>query len=236
MNALITGAGSGIGLSIVNELLNKGYTVDGISRNCPNVNINKNHFEKYTHYSLDLCLTDNVENFLDKNKNNYNLLIHCAGEYLSDSELTALKARKLFLKLSDLHAGSFIHLAYGLKGKIRKGGQIIGISSNLTYRVNTHSMCYASSKGSLDVICRYLANYVGPDVMVNSIKLGLVKTAMSSGVFEDDLLISEIIDKTPLKAIADPAMVAKQIIGFAETNVWITGQSITADGGNSLTW
>jgi NAD(P)-dependent dehydrogenase (short-subunit alcohol dehydrogenase family) len=91
---------------------------------------------------------------------------------------------------------------------------------------------YAASKGALDSLTKSLAVELAPDVRVNAVLPGLVKTNMASSTLDSDNA-AEILKKYPLGLgdVADVAALVKFVI--SDEARWITGQHLIVDGGRT---
>jgi NAD(P)-dependent dehydrogenase (short-subunit alcohol dehydrogenase family) len=92
---------------------------------------------------------------------------------------------------------------------------------------------YAASKGALDSLTKSLAVELAPDVRVNAVLPGLVKTAMASSTLDGSENAAEILKKYPLGVgeVADVASLVKFLI--SDDAKWITGQHLIVDGGRT---
>jgi 3-oxoacyl-[acyl-carrier protein] reductase len=114
----------------------------------------------------------------------------------------------------------------------RGGGQIINVSSIAGYLGWGSSIPYSVSKAAIINLTRALALSQGPEIRVNSVAPGVVKTRWT-GVFEKDFERKHL-EATPLKRVAEPEDVALAIFGLA-INPYVTGKTLVVDGGRTLT-
>jgi NAD(P)-dependent dehydrogenase (short-subunit alcohol dehydrogenase family) len=75
---------------------------------------------------------------------------------------------------------------------------------------------------------------LAPDVRINSILPGGVKTALTSHIFEDEELVNKMEASYPLGlgTSCDIAGVVEFLL--SDKSCWITGQQITVDGGRTV--
>lgn len=92
---------------------------------------------------------------------------------------------------------------------------------------------YAASKGAIDSLTRSLAVELAPDVRVNAVLPGLVRTSMASSTLNDSEHLAEISKKYPLGLgeVADVAALVKFLV--SDEARWITGQHLIVDGGRT---
>ncbi|MBL8709682.1 MAG: SDR family oxidoreductase [Rhodospirillaceae bacterium] len=120
-----------------------------------------------------------------------------------------------------------------LRGKINPGGAIILLSSQSAYRGGWDD-AYNASKGGINTFIKSLAMKLAPDVRVIGIAPGIViGTRMTAGRQQNDL--ERIKETIPLKRFAEVGEVAAMtlsLLGPAGANV--TGAVIDMNGGNYL--
>ena len=109
------------------------------------------------------------------------------------------------------------------------GGLIVNITDIAAQKTWSKFPDYTVSKAALESLTKILARSFAPDVRVNAIAPGLVLPA-------DDFPPEEwnrLIERLPLKRPANVAEIASAF-EFLLSNEYITGQTITVDGGYSL--
>jgi NAD(P)-dependent dehydrogenase (short-subunit alcohol dehydrogenase family) len=92
---------------------------------------------------------------------------------------------------------------------------------------------YAASKGALDSLAKALAVELAPNVRVNAVLPGMVRTSMSSATLDDRAHIDDILKKYPLGFgdVADVAALVRFLV--SDEAKWITGQHFIVDGGRT---
>lgn len=92
---------------------------------------------------------------------------------------------------------------------------------------------YAASKGAIDSLTRSLAVELAPNVRVNAVLPGMVRTNMSSSTLDDREHVAEILKKYPLGFgdVADVAALVRFVV--SDEAKWITGQHLIVDGGRT---
>jgi NAD(P)-dependent dehydrogenase (short-subunit alcohol dehydrogenase family) len=113
------------------------------------------------------------------------------------------------------------------------GGSIINISSVGGLSVETSIGHYNVTKAALIHLTRTMAADLSPNVRVNSIAPGLVKTDLARALWEagEDAIAARL----PLKRLGVPEDIANAALFLASDMAsWITGQTLVVDGGALL--
>ena len=120
------------------------------------------------------------------------------------------------------------------------GGAIVNTTSNsaLPTGVEAGYSAYATMKGGLAVLTRYLAKELSPrGIRVNAVAPGPTRT----GFISDDVverfpeLIASLVDRTALGRLGDGDDVGKAIAALLSDDCgWITGEHIEVSGGFRL--
>jgi NAD(P)-dependent dehydrogenase (short-subunit alcohol dehydrogenase family) len=115
----------------------------------------------------------------------------------------------------------------------RKDGSIIIVSSIGGFRGSATLGVYGISKAADMQLARVLAGEYGPDnVRANVIAPGLVRTDFARALWEDPDNLKRRMSTAPLRRIAEPDEMAGAAIMLAsKAGSYITGQTITVDGG-----
>jgi 3-oxoacyl-[acyl-carrier protein] reductase len=113
---------------------------------------------------------------------------------------------------------------------------VINISSNAVSRKVPTASVYSATKAAVDKITEILARELGPkNIRVNAINPGGVETEglHSAGVIGSDFE-KEMIASTPLGRLGQPTDIAPVAVFLASADAgWLTGETITVDGGQS---
>lgn len=111
---------------------------------------------------------------------------------------------------------------------------IVYISSNISgFGAKAHSV-YGASKGALDAMMKSLAMELAPNIRVNSVLPGGVRTALTEHVFENEELINRLKETYPLGLGTTSDIYEAVKFLLSEEARWITGQQITVDGGRTV--
>jgi NAD(P)-dependent dehydrogenase (short-subunit alcohol dehydrogenase family) len=113
------------------------------------------------------------------------------------------------------------------------GGSIVNIASIGGLSVESTIGHYNVTKAALIHLTRTLAADLAPQVRVNAIAPGLVKTEFARALWEP--AEEAIAARMPLRRLGEPADVANAALFLvSDLGSWITGQTIVVDGGALL--
>ena len=111
-----------------------------------------------------------------------------------------------------------------------RGGSIVNIASIGAHRVEEGFAYYNVTKAALVHLTRHLANELAPDVRVNAVAPGVVKTDLSRALWESGE--AEAASRIPLGRLGTPADVARAVRFLVSDDAsWITGETLVIDGG-----
>src|SRR5690606_30013115 len=111
----------------------------------------------------------------------------------------------------------------------------IVLISSVAQQIGTKSsLSYTGSKGAMSAAGRVIANELSlQKIRVNTIEPGMVQTAMASEM--EDILSSEALEKDrkqyPLGYGTPEDVANAAIFLLSDASRWMTGQSLTIDGG-----
>jgi 3-oxoacyl-[acyl-carrier protein] reductase len=110
------------------------------------------------------------------------------------------------------------------------GGAIVNVASVAGRRPAPGIGIYGVTKATLIALTELLAVELAPDIRVNAVAPGVVKTAFARALYEKDE--DAAAARYPLKRLGVPEDVAG-IVAFllSEEASWITGETVVVDGG-----
>jgi NAD(P)-dependent dehydrogenase (short-subunit alcohol dehydrogenase family) len=139
--------------------------------------------------------------------------------------------------LYNVHFKGVFFLTQKLLPLINNGGRIVNISSGLTRMTFPGSSAYASMKGAVEVLSRYLARELGErGIAVNVVAPGAIATDFSGGMVRDNPDINKrVAGLTALGRVGLPEDIGPMIAALlSEDNRWINAQRIEVSGGMGL--
>lgn len=169
------------------------------------------------------------------NRDKLDYLINNAGQggYATIHQVT----EQLFDDLLNVHFKGVYFLTQKLLPYLNDGGGIVNISSGLTRVSVPGSSAYASLKGAVEVLTRYLAKELGPrKIRANVVAPGAILTDFGGGHLRNSEELRKMV--TGVTALGRPGE-AEDIGGVvaflcSEDARWVNGQRIEASGGMSL--
>jgi len=133
-------------------------------------------------------------------------------DYLINNAGTSL--HKNFVQMSEeeldvvynVHFKGVFFLTQKLLPLINDGGRIVNISSGLARFSIPGSSAYASMKGAVEVLTRYLAKELGPrGIVVNTVAPGAIATDFSGGLVRDNPEVNKMVaNMTALGRVGQP--------------------------------
>jgi NAD(P)-dependent dehydrogenase (short-subunit alcohol dehydrogenase family) len=116
------------------------------------------------------------------------------------------------------------------------GGRIVHITSKAGVVGEPGHAAYSASKGAVIALTRAMAIELAPQhITVNSVAPGPVLTDMLRGVFPNEADRDSLGKEAPLGRLGTPEDVAAAVLLFcSDESSWITGQTLSVDGGFSV--
>lgn len=155
------------------------------------------------------------------------------GTYATFAETTEAQ----FDELMNVHLKGVFFLTQTLLPLIADGGRIVNLSSGLTRFSFPGYAAYASMKGAIEVLTRYLAAELGArKIAVNTFAPGAIETDFGGGAVRDNQAVNaQIASITALGRVGLPEDIGPAIASLLSAdNRWINAQRIEASGGMML--
>jgi NAD(P)-dependent dehydrogenase (short-subunit alcohol dehydrogenase family) len=238
---LITGASSGMGREIAIQFSNKhniiinGRDNERLLETFASCNKNRNHLIWQYDLSEVVSLEDSITNFILENNCVVTDFIHSAG-YMKTVPLKMIDVN-LFQNTFNVNTISAAMIAKVLtKMKVNKGmlKSIVLISSNISNFGAKAFSAYAASKAASDGLMRCMAVELAPNVRVNSVLPGSVRTSMTEHMYKDSELVERMNKTYPLGLGTVKSIYGAVRFLLSEDAQWITGQQLVVDGGRTI--
>jgi NAD(P)-dependent dehydrogenase (short-subunit alcohol dehydrogenase family) len=117
----------------------------------------------------------------------------------------------------------------------KKRGKIVSISSIAGTRARPAMGVYGIAKAGVEMLTKVLASELAPfNIQVNAVAPGMVRTDFSKPFWSTPAFYDQIVKEIPAGRIAETADLVPIVLLLASRHTdYITGQTITVDGGLS---
>jgi NAD(P)-dependent dehydrogenase (short-subunit alcohol dehydrogenase family) len=224
--AVITGASRGIGLAMADRFLGAGANVMLCSRKAGDLAQATAGLIVGDAAQAQACLAETVERF-----GGLDVLVNNAGTnpYFGPMiDIDVARAQKTF-EVNQLAV--VMWTSYAVKAGLR--GSVINVASIGGLGVEPGIGWYNVTKAAVLHITRQLAFELAPDIRVNALAPGLVKTHLARALWEgpgEERVAAHI----PLRRLGLPDDIASAALFLAsDAASWITGQTLVVDGGST---
>jgi NAD(P)-dependent dehydrogenase (short-subunit alcohol dehydrogenase family) len=247
--AIVTGSSRGLGKSTALNRAKKGVdvivTYNSNAKEANNVVAQIESLgAKAVALQLDSSNTKTFDSFVAQVKRSlqdrwqtahFDFLVNNAGTgiYASFADTT----EEEFDHLMNIHLKGVFFLTQKLLPLINDGGRIVNLSSGLARFAIPGYSAYASMKGAIEVLTRYLAKELGSrQIAVNTVAPGAVETDFGGGAVRDNPEANKFIaSQTALGRVGLPDDIGGAIASLlSEDNQWVNAQRIEVSGGQSI--
>ncbi len=232
-SVLITGAGTGIGLSCAKKFLDNGWhvyahyhqTVDALKELQKSKGV-----KNLTLIKADFSRDDEVKTFLkDIVLFKLNALVNNAAVYdLSYSQSDRIKAVKEILFINTIAPTLIAETVF--EGMKKEGGSIVNVSSiGVKFGSSSKNIFYSASKSALEAVTRTLAREGAPfNILVNTIRPGVIDTPFHAKLGKN---MEERKKLIPLKRLGRPDEIAQSVYFLCAENTFISSETMAISGG-----
>ncbi len=155
------------------------------------------------------------------------------GVHASITETT----EEQFDRLLNIHVKGAFFLTQNLLPLMGDGGRVVNVSTGLARFAQPGFAAYASAKGAVEVMTRYMALELGSrGITVNTIAPGAIETDFGGGVVRDNPDMNEAVaSNTALGRAGLPDDIGGVVASLLSPEMhWVNAQRIEASGGQSL--
>jgi NAD(P)-dependent dehydrogenase (short-subunit alcohol dehydrogenase family) len=247
--ALITGASRGLGRSAALHLARKGVDIvltyrSGKAEAEAAVREIEAEGQRAVALQLDTADTAGFAAFADRlraalgqvwGRERFDYLVNNAGIGIHKS--FAATTEDDFDALMAVHLKGVFFLTQRLLPMIEDGGRILNVSSGLARFALPGYAAYASMKGGVEVLTRYLAKELGPrGIAVNVVAPGATETDFSGGAVRDNPELNRIIaGTTAMGRVGRPDDIGAAVAAIlASESQWMTAQRVEVSGGQNI--
>lgn len=224
--AIVTGGSSGMGEATATELERRGWKVAAMARGA-------------TEFRGDVAEDADCRRVADAvlaKWGRIDALVNCAGitKFVAHTDLEGLSADDILGIFRVNLVGPYQMIRACAKALKEARGCIVNVSSVASILGTGSSIAYAASKAALDTMSFSLARALGPEIRVNIVAPGYVKTpwqVAAHGADGASELERRFAERAPLKAAAAAEDVADAIAWLIEGARRVTGEIVYVDGG-----
>ncbi|NGO48174.1 SDR family oxidoreductase [Streptomyces sp. YC419] len=223
---VVTGGTRGVGAGIARAFREAGAEVVACARRPPEVPVEGVEF-----MPLDVRDPAAVRAFFDALPR-LDVLVNNAGgapyRPLAETDAAERHARVIELNLTaplTVSLAAYEHLK-------RARGSIVMIGSVSGTRPSPGTAAYGAAKAGLENLARSMAVEWAPDVRVNTLVVGMVRTELSHLHYGDEEGIASVARTVPLGRLAAPSDIGEAAVFLAsDAAAYITGASLLVHGG-----
>ncbi|MFK4225523.1 SDR family oxidoreductase [Streptomyces sp. NPDC019890] len=227
--AVVTGGTRGVGAGIARAFLRAGATVVICARRSPEVPVPGAEF-----MALDLRDAAAVGEFFDAvvaRHGRLDTLVNNAGgtpyRLLGEGD-AARHARVIELNLTAPLTASLAAREHLRASR----GSIVMIGSVSGGRPSPGTAAYGAAKAGLENLARSMAVEWAPEVRVNTLVLGMVRTELSSLHYGDEEGIAAVGRTVPLGRLAEPSEIGEAAVFLASDHAaYVSGAALLVHGG-----
>ncbi|RUL71091.1 SDR family NAD(P)-dependent oxidoreductase [Dyella choica] len=165
-------------------------------------------------------------------RDRFDYLVNNAGIGIHASFAETTEAQ--FDELVNVHFKGAFFLTQALLPLIADGGRVLNVSSGLARFALPGYAAYASMKGAIEVLTRYLAKELGPRrIAVNTLAPGAIETDFGGGTVRDNAEVNAYVaSQTALGRVGLPDDIGGVVaMLLSKESGWINAQRIEASGG-----
>jgi NAD(P)-dependent dehydrogenase (short-subunit alcohol dehydrogenase family) len=235
---LVTGGTRGVGRGISEAFLDAGATVVTCSRSdVADSDLPRTEVAAVgRHHRCDVRDADAVAAMVEAvvaEEGSLDVLVNNAGG--APYALAAEASPRFHAKITELNLLAPLTLMQAANRAMQSqpdGGTIVNVSSVSALRPSPGTAAYGAAKAGLDSLTRSLAVEWAPQVRVNSMDVGLVRTEQSHLHYGDEAGVAAVARTVPLGRLAEPRDVGHVAVFLASPLAgYVTGASIEVHGG-----
>jgi 3-oxoacyl-[acyl-carrier protein] reductase len=238
--AIVTGASSGIGAAIARALAAKGWRVAiNFSKDADKAGKVAAEFKDAAIFQGDVSQDADCRRVAKEVMAKWgriDALVNNAGatKFVKHTDLDGLSSQDFQHILHVNVVGPFQMIRACAEALKASRGSVVNISSVAALLGTGSSIAYAASKAALNTMTFSLARALAPEVRVNVVAPGYVKTPWQvaahgeEGAAENERRFAAV---APLKAAPEPEDIAEAVVWLVEGARRVTGEIISVDGG-----
>lgn len=231
--ALVTGAGSGMGLATARRYVEDGWTVlaldvSGAALEAAAAELGERFVPVVADVTDGPALTAALAAAAEGLR--LRAVVNAAGIYPPSRLADYTDA--LFHRVFDVNVLGLLHVCRAAVPLLRAagGGGIVNFSSVDALAVSEGQLVYSASKAAVSAITRSLAVELAPEITVNAVAPGWVDTPGNAATGR----MAGAAQTIPLKRVAQPAEIAHWVVQLAGGGGYVTGETLVISGGSLI--
>jgi NAD(P)-dependent dehydrogenase (short-subunit alcohol dehydrogenase family) len=168
-------------------------------------------------------------------RENFDFLVNNAGIGIHAPFMETTESQ--FDELMNIHLKGVFFLTQKLVPMMVDGGRIVNLSSGLARFSFPGYAAYATMKGGIETLTRYMAKELGARMIsVNTIAPGAIETDFGGGAVRDNAALNaQISGLTALGRVGLPGDIGAAVASLlSEGNRWVNAQRIEVSGGMNI--
>ena len=234
-NIILTGSTGGIGMSILEKLVNSGANVIATGTNEEKLKSITSKFANVITKKFDISNHQEIEKFIDDCYDDLDkkidVIINNAG--ITKDNLSIRMNKNEWDQVLNINLTSTFLLSKCVIRKMIKAneGKIINITSIVAHTGNLGQSNYSASKAAVLGMSKSLAlEYAKKNIKVNCISPGFITSNMTDKINEKQK--ETMMSKIPLARFGNPSDVANTALFLcSDLSNYITGETIHVNGG-----
>lgn len=242
--AVVTGASSDIGISIVQRFVEEGAKVVLLGRKLETLKMAQSTVKNQDAAASIQCDITNESQVLKtveqiiSNYGRIDVLINSAGAINDPVHFHEMPESEITKLININMLGTFKMTKAVLPSmREKKSGCIINLGSISSERAipRVHLAVYSATKAAISMFTKSIAiEYARSNVRCNCINPGIINSGMIKPYLNDPKARKVLEDRLPLNRIGEPVDVANAAVYFASDEAnWITGAILNVDGGKT---
>jgi 3-oxoacyl-[acyl-carrier protein] reductase len=246
--AVVTGAGKGIGRETSIQLARQGAKVALVGRSMSSISLVEKEIREFSNevYAVECDVAREVEvlravdGILAK-FGRVDIMVNNAGVEADrepgqmGGDLLMTTSIEQYHKVLDTNLIGHYNFLRAVIPHMQKNrfGRIVNVSSVTAYNGGVGTAAYVASKAGIIVQTKAFARQFAPEnIIINNVCPGMIDTPMHATTPKENFeMVARMV---PLRRVGQPIDVAKVILFLAQEELYMTGETISVDGGGSM--